>query len=50
MSSRRGAAGGGPDAKPASRVVGLALGLLRVEPLPALRLAVMAEAVSLLGE
>ena len=50
MSSRRGAAGGGPDGKPASRVIGLALGLLQVEPLPALRLAVMAEAVSLLGE
>ncbi|GLC35499.1 hypothetical protein PLESTM_000331000 [Pleodorina starrii] len=49
MSSRRGAAGGGPEGKPASRVVGLALRLVEAEPLPALRMAVMMEALALLG-
>ncbi|GLI61815.1 hypothetical protein VaNZ11_004324, partial [Volvox africanus] len=49
MSSRRGAASGGTEGKPASRVVALALRLLHSEPMPALQLAVMMEMLTLLG-
>ncbi|KAG2497200.1 hypothetical protein HYH03_004789 [Edaphochlamys debaryana] len=49
ISSRRGAAAGGPEAKPASRVLTAALRLLRQEPLPGLRVSILTDAVALLG-